>query len=202
MEITINASADEVLGGPEWRPYLTLELTEGGEASLRTCDRHSSDNGTIFDVWHGRTCQWSASLSQGSYTLPDVSKIEAIAEQVKPLLDRVHAGHSTYWDGSNYRGRLTEDAEEASEEIDRIFEQADWYDESRAVWDAGEWIAGAGFLETAKEFGLTVASDAAAWEAAEKALIQQAESDSVVLVQMDKAIDRMKEALQEEAEDA
>jgi|SRR6516164_7077263 hypothetical protein len=189
MEITINASADEVLGGPEYRPYLTLELTEGGEASLRTWDRHSSNNGTTFDVWHGRTLEWSASLSQGSYTLPDVAKIEALAEQVKPLLERVHAGHSTYWDGSNYCGRLTEDAEGADKEIERIFEVADWCDEDRQVWDASEWIAGAGYLETARELGLTLASDETAWDEATASLVQQAESDGVVLVEMDKALD-------------
>ena len=202
MEITIETSADEILGGPEWRPHLTLELTEGGDASLRTWDRHSSQNGMTFDVWHGRTLEWSASLSQGGYTMADVEKIKELAGLVKPLLERVHAGHTTHWDGSNYRGRLTEDAQEASEDIDRIFETADWHDENRQVWGASEWIAEAGYLATAHELGLTVNSDDAAWAAAEAALIEQARSDGDCLVNVDKAIERMREALQEEAEAA
>ncbi len=202
MEITINASADEVLGGPEYRPYLELELTEGGAATLCTGERHSSNNGTTFDRWHGRTLAWRISLSQGSYALPDVSKIEAIAERVKPLLDRVHAGHLTHWDGSNYRGRLTEDAQEASDEIELIFEDVDWGDENRQVWDASEWIASEGFAQTGREYGLSVNSDEAAFEAAGRQLEQQASSDSVVLVRVDRALERIKEALEEEAENA
>jgi hypothetical protein len=130
-----------------------------------------------------------------------VAKIEALAEQVKPLLDRVHAGHTTHFDGSNYKGHLTDDAQEASDAIESIFDQADWCDDKHPVWDASEWIAGAGYLATAREFGLTVNSGAAAWSAADAALVRQAESDGVVLVEMGKAIDHMKEALIEEAEE-
>jgi hypothetical protein len=199
-EIAISASTDEVLGGREYRPYIELELMESGNASLSTGERHSSQNGTTFDRWHGRTLAWRHSLSQGSYTLPDVMKIEALAEQVKPLLERVHAGYTTNWDGSN-KGRLTEDAQEASDAIERIFEDADWCDDKHAVWDASEWIARSGYLATAREFGLTVNSGAAAWTAADAALVRQAKSDGVVLVGTDKAIERMKDALKEEAPD-
>jgi hypothetical protein len=199
MDIQIKVDANEVLGGPEYRPYLELKLIEAGEATLSMGERHSSRNGTTFDVWHGRL-EWRTRLSQGSYTLPDVSKIEAIAGRVKPLLDRVHAGHSTHWNGSNYKCRLTDDAQEASDEIKRIFENADWCDENRHVRDACEWMAAAGFLKTAKEFGLTVNTGAAAWTAAEAAVVEQAANDGVVLAAMDKATECMKEALQEEAE--
>lgn len=41
MEIKISAGANEVLG-PEHSPYLELELTEDGTATLRTGERHGS----------------------------------------------------------------------------------------------------------------------------------------------------------------
>lgn len=202
MDIEIKAAKDEVLGGLEYSPYLELELTEGGTATLSTGERHSSNNGATFDRWHGRALCWRNCLSQGSYALADTAAIEHLAERVKPLLGRVHAGHSAPLEGSNDKGRLTGDAQEASDEIERIFETAAWCDEERQVWDASEWISVVGFAQAGRELGLTVNSDDAAFEAACAQLERQARSDRMVLVNLADALGQIKEALKAEMDAA
>ena len=91
-----------------------------------------------MEVWNGKAQQWRTVLSQGCRALPDVNAIEQLAEKLAPLLDRVRAGHSVEWNGSNNVGRLTDDAQEASEEIDAILTGSSWTDTERQGWDASE----------------------------------------------------------------
>jgi hypothetical protein len=64
------------------------------------------------------------------------------------LLERVHAGHSVEWDGSNHVGRLDDDASAARDEIERILDGLD--DDDRAqVWDADDWVFGVDGLRSA-----------------------------------------------------
>lgn len=92
--------------------------------------------GQPMDVWHGRTRRWSVNPEVNGDQLAELLE----SDKVRALLERVHAGLSIEWNGSNYVGRLTDDARDASDELERIFE-----DETRAVdgggvWRAGDWI--------------------------------------------------------------
>lgn len=62
-------------------------------------------------VFHGRDLRWNIPLIQGD-------SANELMEQLRPLFQRVHAGRTIEWDGSNLVGRLAEDALRASEEID------------------------------------------------------------------------------------
>lgn len=141
-EITIDISAFEVFdtncapllvtkGGEVWDACLTLD--EDG-----VCDFEVTppwDNATRAAIWHGRTRCWS---------LPGLVKSEALSELFSDadtidLLQRVHDGHEVVWDGNNWVGRLDEDAEEASDELERLC--ADLEGRCWRLYPAEEYVA-------------------------------------------------------------
>lgn len=145
--IEIICADEEVLGGGEWSPSLELFIDESGSATLIASQRHSSDNATLMTVWHGRDHEWRAVLSQGSLQIPSRKAIEELAVKLQPLVDRLVAGRSVDCDGSNHVGRLTDDADEAREEIDDIFSRLEdgeaWARDDLDAFDADDWICGA-----------------------------------------------------------
>jgi hypothetical protein len=61
----------------------------------------------------------------------------------RPLLERIHAGHSVDWDGSNNRGSLTDDAQAASDALESLLDDtfgAGDPDTCVQVQDAGDWL--------------------------------------------------------------
>lgn len=130
--------------------------------------------GQPMDVWHGRTRRWGVNPEVNGDQIADLLE----SDKVRALLERVHAGLSIEWDGSNYVGRLTDDAREASAALERIFE-----DETRAVdggvWRAGDWIDPLGADDLLKKGeGLVDAAERLVAEAKdEKAAIEGGKGD-------------------------
>lgn len=88
-----------------------------------------------MDVWHGRTLRW---------TVPADVRGSALAEllqspDTRALIERVHAGHRVEWNGSNNVGRLAEDAIQAREALERLFEDID-KDQRVPVLDVDDWL--------------------------------------------------------------
>jgi len=94
------------------RVYLTL--SESGEIGYET---ELLGGGVSSYRWHNRTLAWGLPI------VPTPSALESLIEDLKPLLERVHAGHCVKWDGNNYVGKLTEDATDASDEIERYIDK-------------------------------------------------------------------------------
>lgn len=192
MKIEINADKDAVLGGPDHIPYLKLELRGDRHAVLQASHRPS---GRIpMDEWNGRICAWSASLSPGSYAIPDLAAMQALADRLHPLLARLVAWHSMDWDGSNY-------ASEASAEIETLLHAAQWWDQQRQVWDADDWLFELGYLGAAKDYDLGVDSNEAAYKAAGNKIEADALQYGVVLINTDAVLRRIRQALQAEAKE-
>ena len=190
MEIEIKADKDAILGGPELIAYLKLEVMEDGHAVLQASHR---PNGRVpMDDWSGRLCAWSASLSPGSYAIADPAAMEALAQGLNRSVALVAAGRP--WDSSNH------DAKEASVEIEKILHTAQWWDQQREVWDADDWVFELGYLGAAKDYGLSVNSSEAAFEAAGHKIEEDALQYGVVLINTDAVLRRVREALQAEAE--
>ena len=188
MKIEIKADKDAILGGPELIAYLKLEVGEDGHAVLQASHR---PHGHIpMDEWSGR-CAWSASLSPGSYAIADLAAIEALAQGLNRSV-AVVAGRS--WDGGSH------DAREASVEIEKILHTAQWWDQQREVWDADDWVFELGYLGAAKDYGLSVHSSEAAFEAAGHKIEEDAIQYGVVLINTDAVLRRIRQALQAEAE--
>jgi hypothetical protein len=96
-----------------------------------------------IDVWDGRTIRWTLPGDIRGKTLHRLLTVK-----LPGLLERVHAGHSVEWDGSNHVGRLDDDASAARAEIERIL--ADLHDDDRAaVYDVDDWVFGDGGLRSA-----------------------------------------------------
>ena len=192
MKIEIKADKDAILGGPDHIAYLKLELRGDGHAVLQASHRPS---GRIpVDEWSGCARAWSASLSPGSYAIPDFAALEALAERLKHLLALVSAGRST-WDGSNH------DAREACTKIDKLLHMAEWWDEERQVWDADDWLFELGYLGAAKDYGLRIESNEAAYQAAGTKMETDALNYGVVLVNVDAVLQNIRQALQVDAKE-
>lgn len=134
-----------MLDGKEYHysDELTLDIDDSG-VSVFVRTRYSGDNGIPMDVWHGRRREYV--LATG----PAVINIDQIREDLKDggdlsiLIDRIRAGHDVEWDGSNFVGKLNEDADEAERELDRMVNDDrrgnPYIDDGWSVWDEDEWV--------------------------------------------------------------
>ena len=105
--------------------------------------------GTPFRVWHGRTIRWRIpALTE--------SAAEGLLLDLIPLAERICAGYSCEWDGSNNVGRYSEDAREAAEAVRDLCDR-DWSEgEKLSVWDAHDWYGSCGTRAMlAQQVGLT-----------------------------------------------
>lgn len=140
LEITLDTSDLDNLTGSaplffcsyKGEPYRAcLLLDEDGKVSTDT--RAPWDRGTPIDEWHGRRRIWKVPAGVRGYALCDVLSDTHILE----LLQRVHNGHSVEWNGNNYVGALNDDAEEASDELERCLNDLATWD----VWSVGDWLS-------------------------------------------------------------
>lgn len=87
-----------------------IAIDEHGAISAGTnCD---VGNAVPMDVWHNRTLRFAVPSRIGARQLRD------FIARMRPLFERVHAGHTVEWDGNNMVGRLTVDAEDAIDQIE------------------------------------------------------------------------------------
>lgn len=87
------------------------------------------------DVAHNRTLRWNVPPMVRGSVLAELVQ----SEEVRALLERVHAGRRVEWDGKNYVGRLDLDASEASEALERIFEGID-ESQCASVRSVDDWL--------------------------------------------------------------
>jgi len=111
-----------------------LRLNEDGEVGFWV----NYSDGTPEPVWHGRDLLWSLNPRLTREALRALANDDRVAS----LLERVYAGLSSEWDGSNRVGRLSDDAEAASEELEALLERE--YNECDSclvkIADAGRWL--------------------------------------------------------------
>jgi hypothetical protein len=125
-----------------WR----LLIEHRGEVRLDDRTLYGGD-GTPADEWHRRSL---------AYRFPcpgvlDVERLRADLGQggvLAELIDRIVAGHRVEWDGSNFSGTLTRDAEEASVELaDRIDDHGTtvpYLADELELWPVEEWMSAGG----------------------------------------------------------
>lgn len=111
----------------EGRPqdaYLALDL----ESGKMWCSYDPEiGNAVPASVWHGRTLRW---------TIPTLTADAAneLMEKVTPLAQRILDGAEIAWDGHNRIGRLSADAQQASDEVAKLC------DPTNLMWDAGDLV--------------------------------------------------------------
>ena len=143
-----------------------IRMDEDGEIDAWV---NGNINGTPMSVWHGRTLTWRVpSNVRGDALL-------AFVQEHHPLFERVYLGHEVDWDGNNHVGKLDEDAQAASEEIEKATEAL--HDESIDVCSMEEWMHAEGNNKLRDLWDADQSLEEAAQEAEESA--RDALSDGV-----------------------
>jgi len=120
--------------GGELRPTLWISLEQ--EAAGVSMDSYAPGAGTPADEWHGRTITASLATDDG---IPDENDLrEYLADDGMALLNRVYAGGSIDWDGSNHIGHINDDAEDALAEL--LDDIAALPRCSLAIWACEDWF--------------------------------------------------------------
>lgn len=109
--------------------YLTLDL-ENAQLSA-TYDPHT--NGTNEAVYHGRDLWIRIS------GIPTDKGANELLTDALPLAKRILAGATIEHDGSNWRGYLNKDAQDAEYELATLAEEYDG--PGVEIYDAGDWFA-------------------------------------------------------------
>lgn len=145
-------------------------------------------NASPVDVHHGHRQRW---------TIPALKAqaANALLAEIAPLADRVCAGYSSEWNGSNHVARFTADAAETIEEIASLCDAADPGDVV-VVWAAADWFGVDGNLESqAKALGITAAATDEELDAIAKRVLSAAKSDDVDEVDgLDEHLRRVRDA--------
>ena len=118
-------------------------------------------NAVPASIWNGRTLTWRVpSNVRGDALL-------AFVKEHQGLFERVYLGHEVDWDGNNHVGKLDEDAQEASEEIEAKTESL--HEETIDVCSMAEWMRAEGNNKLRDLWAADQSLEAAAEEAEESA---------------------------------
>jgi hypothetical protein len=142
-------------------------------------------------VWHNRARRFPIACIKASAA-------NGLMKEALPLAERIYAGYECNWDGSNWVGSYTDDAEQASEELQRLCDDYSGVEEYMVnVWDAHDWLAGS----DASELGITAqTTDKELKDIAER-LEHEAKSDGVHVIRgLEDYLERVRDELQD-AED-
>ena len=91
-------------------------------------------NAVPFAVFHKKVLRF------GIPTLTGSAANEMMADKdLQALVTRICAGFEEVWDGHNFIGKYTEDAEDAQEDLEILCER--WEGEQVCPWDAEQWFA-------------------------------------------------------------
>ena len=113
--------------------YLELIPHEGGIADLSAYYNPEIGDSIPMSVYHGTVLRWR---------IPNdltCAGINALVSDILPMLRQIAGGYSDRWDGSNWIGSLTNDAQAASDELERIVWELEPEEyERHEIWDAAD----------------------------------------------------------------
>jgi len=105
MPVTLDLSNLRDSLAPLFHRYPRQTSPQGAHVELGEAGAVSADwngeigNGVPVAVYHKLTLRWSVPSAVSGAALADYLEVDGLA-----LLERVHAGHATQWDGSNLWG--------------------------------------------------------------------------------------------------
>lgn len=163
----------------QWKLVLTID----GRAII-SCRNYYGGDTIPMDEWNGLTYTWGLGEPGDLHVIDRDRLAAALADggELHTLLTRVHAGHSTVWDGNNTVGRLTDDAAAASDEICDMLKSDHFFDDSAPVmWDVGDYLAPVDVEPMLSDLGLTTESTEDQIRAAADTLRAMAANDDIEL---------------------
>ena len=145
-------------------------------------------NAIPFSVYHGHDRRWGIPC-----LIADAAN--DLLDEISPLAQRVLDGYTSEWDGNNHVARLSDDAQAAEDEIERLIDDLR-VDETNGISDAdaGEWLTETDPAITAQTTDEEIA-----------ALAEQAEQDAayerIVLIDAEGYLTRLRDEMRADAED-
>lgn len=112
--------------------YLYLDARDGQVWVRGIHPAHASSWG--IDEHNGHVCRWGIA---NNLTAAGINELLADLE-VLTRLASVLAGAEEYYDGNNYRTRLSAQADESREDLERYLADSSY--SSLEVWDAFQWL--------------------------------------------------------------
>ena len=110
--------------------FIQLDCRDG---SLMADYSGEIGNAVPMYFWHNQAVRWDIPSETSGESIKEVFESEDFQVCCQRILD----GYEDYWDGSNWRGRYSEDAQAASQEVERILENRL---ETIEVWETSEWL--------------------------------------------------------------
>lgn len=151
-----------------------LTLDGEGLVRLEVRTRFGGD-ATPMEEYHRRLLTWTVLESPAQLDVARLRAALTVGGALHELMHRVAEGHDEAWDGHNVVGTLTDDAEEASAELQQAFED-EAFASDVVVLDADAWFDDFASMDIRKD------STDEELEALASAGEDQAEQNGIVLV--------------------
>jgi hypothetical protein len=138
-------------------------------------------NAVPFAVWHGLRLRWAIPpLKAGA--------ANRLLEALVPIAEKIVAGFSREWDGSNHVGRYTEAADEAIEDAREVCRDFGGDDDAIQSWDAADWL-----LDTPK--GLTAETTDEELAALAESLEAEADASGRFVLGLARHLERLRDEM-------
>ncbi|MCK9592834.1 MAG: hypothetical protein M0Q91_12595 [Methanoregula sp.] len=97
------------------------------------------DGSTAADVWHGLRTLIDLPGSVNARTL------KSCIDDIMPHIEEISKGFESVWNGHNWVGQFSDEAEEKLRDLENDIERHPWtyfneLDGAAGVWDAGDWF--------------------------------------------------------------
>ncbi len=134
----------QLLGGNSFSGeiVIVLEADGAGECDVRSLPSNSWIENKAAQ--RGVEIQWTSRAPSNTWVRTNEDAIEAMILEIGPLLARVHAGHDVLENADTSEGTLSDDAQEAADEIKEIMDLGDWWTVDD-VLDAYDWLEQSGW---------------------------------------------------------
>lgn len=120
------------------------------------CETWTGGDGIPMPVYHERLLRWPIQPLTADAA-------NDLMRQAAPLAARLIAGYEVRWDGNNNRGALSDDAEDANNEIGDLCEAAGQSESDLVhVYEAGDWLQDVSNDELGLRANMTAEEESAA----------------------------------------
>lgn len=183
--VLARSPADSTCAPRSWDTAM-LRIDEDHTVSLVRRERHGPNDGVPVSEWHNRVMTFDLACARHGQRAVDVERLRAdLAEggSLSGLIDRIIAGHSVGWDGSNMRARFTDDAREAFDDLGCQLWSGDGYAADTEVWSAENWLWGGSSTadQVLHNIGLTDHATDQQVRTTASVIQDEAEEDGIVL---------------------
>ena len=193
MSITIHPVTESL-----YHKYIHQNEPQGVYLEISQTDASLDWNGEIGNavpeaVYHCRVRR---------YELPIIPKTDAannLLTEWTPLIQRIADGLDSRWNGHNHIGTLTEDAQEANEELAELIDELRDCDHLAVVaWDAVDWLDDF----NPAEYNLTAQTTDKELSAIVARLEDESKPDADIVYGLESFLNDKREELREEAEES